>query len=93
MITTIQLDNNLKQKLENLKIHPRESYNDLIARLIENCSLGNLEKEGFAETFEILSDPETMRNLANSLEKINNLEDKNNWISWEKIKKELKLNV
>lgn len=71
MITTIQLDNKLKDKLDKLKVHHRESYNELIARLIENCSPGKMDKESLIETIEVLSDPETMREIAEAIERIN----------------------
>ena len=32
--TTIKVDTKLKSSLDNLKLHPRESYNDVIARLL-----------------------------------------------------------
>lgn len=35
METTIQVKKKTKDKLEDLKIHPRESYNTVIERLIE----------------------------------------------------------
>ena len=68
MITTIQIDNKLKEKLDNLKIHHRETYNELISRLISNCSPQKMSKESLIETIEVLSDPETMRNIAEALE-------------------------
>ncbi|MCX6748372.1 MAG: hypothetical protein NT076_02100 [Candidatus Pacearchaeota archaeon] len=71
MITTIQLDNRLKEKLDKLKVHHRESYNELISRLINNCSPSKMDKESLIETIEILSDPETMREIAESIERIN----------------------
>jgi predicted CopG family antitoxin len=71
MITTIQVDNKLKEKLDKLKIHHRESYNELITRLIENCSPAKMDKESLIETIEVLSDPETMRNIAEAMERIN----------------------
>ena len=71
MITTIQLDNKLKDKLDKLKVHHRESYNELIARLIENCSPSKMDKESLIETIEVLSDPETMRKIAEAIERIN----------------------
>ncbi len=71
MITTIQLDNKLKEKLDKLKVHHRESYNELIARIIENCSPNKMDKESLTETIEVLSDPETMRNIARAIERIN----------------------
>ena len=71
MITTIQLDNKIKDKLDKLKVHHRESYNELIARLIENCSPSKMDKESLIETIEVLSDPETMRKIAEAIERIN----------------------
>ena len=35
--TTIQVDTEIKNQLENLKIHPREPYSDVIARLLQIC--------------------------------------------------------
>ncbi len=32
--TTIQIDSELKEMLERLKIHPREPYSDVISRLL-----------------------------------------------------------
>ncbi|MEK6817427.1 MAG: hypothetical protein AABX80_01370 [Nanoarchaeota archaeon] len=85
MVTTIQLDENVKQKLDNLKIHRRETYNDLLFRLVSSL---DKEKESLVETLEVLSDPKIMRDIAEALEDIN---DKAKWISWEKIKKENEL--
>ena len=34
MVTTIQLDNKTKSKLDKLKVFPRESYDDVVKRLI-----------------------------------------------------------
>ncbi len=70
MITTIQLDNQVKEKLDCLKIHHRETYNELIFRLINNCSLNLVDRESLAETVEILSDPKTMREIAEASERI-----------------------
>lgn len=69
-ITTIQLDNRIKEKLEALKIHHRESYNEVISRLINNCSPKKKEvkRESLIATIEVLSDPETMRDIAEALE-------------------------
>ena len=85
MVTTRQLDENVKQKLDNLKIHRRETYNDLLFRLVSSL---DKEKESLVETLEVLSDPKIMRDIAEALEDIN---DKAKWISWEKIKKENEL--
>ena len=70
MVTTIQIDNELKERLNHLKIHPRESYNDLISRLIDSYSPEVASRESLVETIEILSDPEMMRGIARGLEDI-----------------------
>ncbi len=89
MITTIQLDKTTKKKLDGLKIHNRESYNELILRLIENCPIG-VDRESLIETIEVLSDPVAMKNIAEALESIERGEP---GISLEKLEKELGLNV
>ncbi len=71
MITTIQIENKVKERLDKLKIHHRESYNELIDRLVNNCSPNKMEKENLIETIEILSDPKTMRDIATALEEYN----------------------
>ena len=70
MVTTVQIDNELKERLNRLKIHPRESYNDLISRLIDSYSPDVASKESLIETLEILSDPEMMGGIARGLEDI-----------------------
>jgi hypothetical protein len=35
MVTSIQLDNKTKSKLDKLKVFPRESYDDVVQRLIK----------------------------------------------------------
>lgn len=89
MVTTIQLDNKVKSKLDSLKIHHRETYNELISRLISGVSPKNASRESLIATIEVLSDPETMRDIAESLEAYNKREG----TDFEKIKKELKINV
>ncbi|MBS3099984.1 hypothetical protein J4463_02095 [Candidatus Pacearchaeota archaeon] len=89
MVTTIQIEEKLKDKLDKLKVHHRESYNDLIVRLINSFSPNNFDKESLIETIEILSDPDTMRAIAESLEEY----EKGRGIEFFKLKKELKLNV
>jgi len=37
MKSTIAVSNETKQKLDKLKVHPREPYEDVIKRLIEKC--------------------------------------------------------
>ena len=67
METTIRLDVNIKKKLDSLKIHSRESYNDVIVRVIGNMKK-NIDEESLRETIGVLSDPETMRDIAEALE-------------------------
>ena len=68
MVTTIQLEEKLKEKLDKLKVHHRETYNELISRLIESSSPKKVDRESLVETIEVLSDPETMREVAEALE-------------------------
>ena len=71
MITTIQLDKSLKQRLDELKIHHRETYNELIERLIDNSNNSNEDKESLMATIEVLSDSELMKSIRESLQRIN----------------------
>ena len=90
MITSIQVNKDLKQKMDKLKVHPRETYNELIERLVGLTSPNNADKESLVETIEVLSDPETMREIAEAMEEI----QKGNFgKSLGQIKKELKVNV
>ncbi|HJX50157.1 MAG TPA: hypothetical protein VJ438_01710 [Candidatus Nanoarchaeia archaeon] len=91
MVTTIQLDNGIKAKLDSLKVHQRETYNEIISRLI-NGNINTLEtasRESLIATIEVLSDPETMRDIAEGLEAYNRGEG----TDFEEIKRKLKLNV
>ncbi|MEK6935385.1 MAG: hypothetical protein AABW67_01220 [Nanoarchaeota archaeon] len=89
MVTTIQVEESLKKRLDELKIHYRETYNNLIERLIENSSPDNMDKENLIATIEILSDVKTMRNIKEALERI---ESKDYGTPIEEVKKELGLN-
>ena len=68
MVTTIQIDENIKSKLDKLKIHHRETYNELISRLVNVALPKDYNKEGLIETIEVLSDPKLMKGIAESLE-------------------------
>ncbi len=83
-ITTIQLDNKTKAKLDSLKIHHRETYNDIIKRLISDISPQNANRESLIATIEVLSDPKSMRDLKQSLQE-------KGGTSLEEVKKELNL--
>jgi len=71
METTIRLNLNVKKKLDSLKVHSRESYNDVVLRMFNECRGLNVGEESLQETIEILGSPETMRNIAEALEQIN----------------------
>lgn len=64
METTIRLNNSVKKRLDSIKVHSRESYNDVIVRMINECKTLNVDEESLKETIEILSDPETLRDIA-----------------------------
>ncbi len=67
MVTTIQLDEKTKAMLDKLKIHHRESYNELLQRLIGVYHEG-ADRESLIETLEIISDADTMREIAEGIE-------------------------
>ncbi len=67
MVTTIQLDEKTKELLDKLKVHHRESYNEILQRLIEVYQSG-ADREQLVETLEIISDPKAMREIAEALE-------------------------
>ncbi len=71
MVTTIQLDEKVKGRLESLKIHPRETYNELILRILERNPLEHASRESLIATIEVMSDPELMRGIAGAIEEIN----------------------
>ena len=86
MVTTIQIDENLKSKLDKIKEHRRETYNEVISRLL-GSSTREVSKESLIETINVLSDPETMRDIAEALEGYGK------GIEFNKLAKELNLNV
>ena len=89
MVTTIQIDEKVKEKLDKLKVHYRESYNDLIIRMLSSCTSQNVSRDSLIETVEILSDPETMRDIVEALEEY----EQGKGIEFSKLKKDLNLNV
>ncbi len=84
-ITTIQVDRNLKTKLDSLKFHNRETYNELISRLISGGSPEKSSRESLIETIEVLSDPDMMKGIAEALQ------EKKKGKSFEELEKELRL--
>ena len=67
MVTTIQIDENLKERLDKLKIHYRETYNELISRIINSAQNEKITEESLIETIEILSDPKTLKEITEGL--------------------------
>ena len=45
--TTIQLSTDIKRTLERMKIHPRETFSDVVERLVEDVR--ELDKDTLAE--------------------------------------------
>ena len=88
MVTTIQLDEGVKKKLDAIKVYYRETYNEIVKRLIDGYS--SEDKESLTETLEIMSDPKTMISIAGAMERIKKGEL---GTPFKKIKKELKLDV
>ena len=90
MVTTIQIDEKIKEKLDKLKEHHRETYNELISRLISKFATSEkISQESLIDTIEIISEPETMREIAEALEDY----EKVGGIEFNQLKKELRLNV
>ena len=67
MVTTIQIDERTKELLDKLKIYHRETYNELLRRLAK-AHQSNSGTEELIETLEVLSSPETMREIAEAIE-------------------------
>ena len=74
MVTTIQISKDLLKKLQLMKIHSKESYEDIIWDLIED----RME----------LSE-ETKKSIEEARKEI----ERGEIYDWEKVKKELKINV
>ena len=53
----------------------------------------NAEEESLVATLEVMSDPECMRNIADAVEDMDDLNNKSKWVPLEKVKKDLRLNV
>ncbi|MGK0209240.1 MAG: hypothetical protein ACI83O_000511 [Patescibacteria group bacterium] len=65
---TIQVDKDIKAKLDMLKEHDSETYNELLSRVV--AVLNPRGQESLLETIEILSDSETMQNIEQGLQEI-----------------------
>ena len=65
--TTITIDLKVKHILDKLKRARRESYNDVLNRVLVTVEK-TPDIEALQETAQILSDPQTMRSLAKSIE-------------------------
>ena len=69
-ISTIQVKEETKKRLQSMKLHPRESYNELISRLINSSSPENVSRETLIETLEILSDSEFLKGIERGIQDI-----------------------
>jgi len=57
MVTTIQISNELLKKLQNMKIHEKESYEELIWDLLEDrMELSEETKKGIVEYEKSIKD-------------------------------------
>ncbi len=68
METTIRLNKSVKNKLDSFKIHPNESYNDALKRILEKKANSKIDEDSLIETIEVLSDPTLMRGIKEALE-------------------------
>jgi len=75
MVTTIQLEERIKNRLEEMKIYPRETYNKVVERLIQ-----------FSGEEEELN-PQTIKNIERALEDVK----KDRVYSTKEVKKKLKI--
>jgi predicted transcriptional regulator len=65
MATTIQLDKKVRDRLKQLKIHPRESYNNVVERLIElRTDEGELSEDTIRDIEKSLEDVRAGRTLS-----------------------------
>ena len=65
MATTIQIDRKVRDKLKQLKIHPRESYNNVVERLIElRTDEGELSEDTIRDIEKSLQDVRAGRTLS-----------------------------
>lgn len=65
MATTIQIDEKVRDKLKKLKIHPKESYNEVVARLIAlRSGEGELSNETIKNIEQSLEDIKAGRTLS-----------------------------
>ncbi len=67
MATAVQIDNELKERVNRFKIHSRDSYNGLISRLMDSHSPDVASRESMIETLDLFSDAEIMRGIARGL--------------------------
>jgi predicted transcriptional regulator len=63
--TTIQLDKKVRDKLRELKIHPRESYNKVVERLLAmRTDEGELSEETIRDIEQSLEDVKAGRTMS-----------------------------
>lgn len=52
-VTSIKINTGLKARLDCLKIHPRETYNDVVSRLVDMASDDEPLSNGTLERIEV----------------------------------------
>jgi predicted CopG family antitoxin len=68
--TTITVNLKVKKMLDRLKRAKRESYSDVLSRVLP-ASSDSADLDSLRETAAILSDPDTMARLAKSIDDFN----------------------
>ena len=81
METTMKVSLEVKSSLDKLKIHHRETYNELLQRLVKGF---DKEKESLVETIEIMGNPQLMRDIAEGISDY----QKGNFVTLKQFKKE-----
>ena len=81
METTMKVSLEVKSSLDKLKIHHRETYNELLKRLVEGF---DKDKESLVETIEIMGNPQLMRDIAEGISDY----QKGNFVTLKQLKKE-----
>ncbi|HLD55292.1 MAG TPA: hypothetical protein VJB35_03455 [Candidatus Nanoarchaeia archaeon] len=70
MKTTIQINHVVRDQLNENKIHPRESLNDVLIRILTDKSKtqNKIDKESLFATIEVLQDPQAMKEIKDALQ-------------------------
>jgi predicted CopG family antitoxin len=72
MVTTIQISERLREELIKLKLYDRETFEELIKRLVKNYTP---KKKSLLFTLEEISDPSIHERLAKTLREIDKIDE------------------